>query len=183
MAERKSTAVLIKLSPAEKRALSAAARRENLPMATWLRALGLHAARAANEKGHTTMKMILVASMLAFAVACGGSTGDAGAAGPAGPTGPQGPQGPAATDQVRLRVFITSGSTTAFAACPAESHAIGGSCSCFGTAADARTMGGSLLLLGAGGYSCGCAGTVTGNEVLSATAQVTCIDGANVVVQ
>jgi hypothetical protein len=72
MAERKSTAVLIKLSPAEKRALDAAARRENLPMATWMRALCLHAARAANEKGHTMTKAILIAAVLGLA-ACGGT--------------------------------------------------------------------------------------------------------------
>lgn len=40
-------------------------------MATWMRALCLHAARAANEKGHT-MKMILAIAILGLA-ACGGT--------------------------------------------------------------------------------------------------------------
>lgn len=53
MAERKSTAVLIKLSPAEKRKIDAAARRKHLPTTVWLRALALNAADAANEQGKT----------------------------------------------------------------------------------------------------------------------------------
>lgn len=53
MTERKTTAILIKLSEEEKRLLDEAAEREHLPTATWLRALGLNAAKADHRKRKT----------------------------------------------------------------------------------------------------------------------------------
>jgi hypothetical protein len=191
MAERKSTAVLIKLSPAEKRALDAAARRENLPMATWMRALCLHAARAANEKGHT-MKTILVASMLAFAVACGGTAGSAGTEGPTAPVGQQAPAAPTApASPVRIRMLsmfntFDSGATVGLE-CPANSHAIGGGCNCSnlpdlsGAPADVQLRTSKLITTSTGTQACVCLSPTQAKILVEV--QVMCVDGDAVTVQ
>lgn len=71
MSERKTTAILVKLSEEEKQLIEEGAQAENLPAATWIRALALKAAKAA-KRNNTMTKAILIAAVLGLA-ACGGT--------------------------------------------------------------------------------------------------------------